>query len=71
MDLEDVAQIIGIVRDGVLLLALLIGILVMLMLYRKVSSIFNAVSRTMDMASGAGRVTDFLAGLSRRKKKGG
>ena len=46
MELADTAEIIGIVRDVLLVLLLTVALLVVLILWRKVSSLIDSAKRT-------------------------
>ena len=48
--LEDVADVLAIIRDAALILVLLIAGLVLLLTYSKVSAVLNAAKRTMKNA---------------------
>ena len=52
MNLTDVADVIGIIRDITLLLLLLVVLVVVVVLYKKVSSFLAAAKRTVDTAEG-------------------
>ena len=48
--IENVAEIVGIVRDFILILAFLIAALVLLLIYRKLSSVLDSAGRTLKSA---------------------
>ena len=50
MNLTDVADVIGIIRDVTLLLLLLVVLVVVVVIYKKVSSFLDAAKRTVDTA---------------------
>ena len=48
--IENVAEIVGIVRDFILILAFLIAALVLLLIYRKLSSVLDSARKTLKNA---------------------
>ena len=46
MELADAADILGIIRDGLLILIFLLAVIVLLVIWRKVSAVLNSFART-------------------------
>ena len=48
--IESVAEIVGIARDFILILAFLVAALVLILIYRKLSSVLDSAGRTLEKA---------------------